>query len=60
MRRLRGSLSRTFLMLMIFAGTMGVALWVLTQLISVTGRIPGAAPVGTVAARYRRFATTGT
>ena len=59
MRRLGRTLSRGFISLMLLLGAFGVGLWLLSQIISFAGRSNVTAPVGSVAMRYRQFATTG-
>lgn len=46
-------------MLMLFAGTLGVALFVLGKIAEYSGRNQLTAPLGAAATRYRQFATTG-
>lgn len=60
MRRLTRRLSKGFIGLMVLLGAIGLGLFLLAQIISLSGRSNVTAPVGAVAARYRRFATTGT
>lgn len=52
-------LSRTFVKTMVLLAMFGVGLWFLAQIISITGRNSLTSPVGSIAARYRQFATTG-
>lgn len=59
LRRLSRVLSKTFVQTMVLLFLFGVGLFFLAQIIGLSGRVPGAAPIGTVAARYRQFATTG-
>lgn len=59
MRRVGRSLSRGFVSIMLLLLAFGVGLWLLAQIISLSGRSSVTAPVGTVASRYRQFATTG-
>lgn len=59
MKGLGKSLSRGFIGIMILLGAFGIGLWVLAQIASLAGRTAVTQPVGTVATRYRQFATTG-
>lgn len=57
--RLGRSLSRGFVRVMVLLGLFGIGLWLLGKISSLAGRSAVTAPVGTVAMRYRQFATTG-
>lgn len=59
MKGLGKSLSRGFIGIMILLGAFGLGLWALAQIASLAGRTSVTQPVGTVATRYRQFATTG-
>ena len=59
-KRLGRVASKGFIRLMILLFMIGAGLWVLTQIISLSGRTNVTQPVGGLASRFRTFATTGT
>lgn len=59
LRKASRVLSKTFIKTMVLLGLFGVGLWFLAQVISLSGKSSVTSPLGTVAARYRQFATTG-
>ena len=59
MNKLFRFLSRGFVRVMVLLGMFGIGLWVLAQIVSLSGRSRVTAPIGGLAGRYRSFATTG-